>query len=425
MRKYKPKQVEVENKELALRNSNGDIAIIPVKYRDQVQSMMANEDYAGIDQLVSTLPKVADKAQQGTVVGNPPQNRTDSLANVFLDRKEQERKKNMEKGEAIVLDRKNVDVSSGIKSVVEDNAGTALTVGGTYSAFLAGKHGVDAYRRNQFGQSATSLERQWRKTAALGVGSPTAPEAMNKAYKDFIKGNQQYSKLPKEEFIKAYQKATEQTKNITGKQIATQVKSAENQAIMKQYLDSKLMPKAPPPPATTPPVAAPTTATTAPVKSMTTGAPFAAKPLPQNASQLNRFKAVQQTVNSATPIKRAYVSPGMTQYTPAKGTYANYGKLEKEIKGKQTNKMSINPKIFGDAVAINLALEGYKNYNQIVKTLYGGGDDGEKAPFDMMLDDKGNEIPYKNKQQIDKNMLYGTRQKGEKIQRKSARTYKK
>lgn len=68
------KQVEVEGGELAIRNSNGDIAIIPKKYRLEVEGMIKDGCHSCIDKFVSSLPKMHDYAQDGTVI--PDDNKT-------------------------------------------------------------------------------------------------------------------------------------------------------------------------------------------------------------------------------------------------------------------------------------------------------------------------------------------------------------
>jgi hypothetical protein len=70
--KEKPKsehkiEVEAENGELVLRNSNGDVSIIPAKYKLEVQDMIKNGCHKCIDDLVSKLPKSPDKAPTGGI----------------------------------------------------------------------------------------------------------------------------------------------------------------------------------------------------------------------------------------------------------------------------------------------------------------------------------------------------------------------
>ena len=62
------KKVEVEGGELAIQNSNGDIAIVPKKYAIEVQGMIDDGCNDCIDDFVSKLPKESDYAEDGTVV---------------------------------------------------------------------------------------------------------------------------------------------------------------------------------------------------------------------------------------------------------------------------------------------------------------------------------------------------------------------
>lgn len=65
-------QVEAEGRELVLRNSHGDMAIIPKKYRQEALDMIKEGCHGCLDNLISTLPKVSDYAKDGTVFGIPP-----------------------------------------------------------------------------------------------------------------------------------------------------------------------------------------------------------------------------------------------------------------------------------------------------------------------------------------------------------------
>lgn len=65
-------KVEVEGGELAIKNGNGDIVIIPKKYRIEVEDMIEEECWGCIDKLVSTLPNIADFAQEGSVIPKNP-----------------------------------------------------------------------------------------------------------------------------------------------------------------------------------------------------------------------------------------------------------------------------------------------------------------------------------------------------------------
>ncbi len=64
------KQINVEGRELALRNSNGDIVIVPKKDRDKVQKLISDKCWDCVDSYVSGLPTMSDYAQDGTVVPN-------------------------------------------------------------------------------------------------------------------------------------------------------------------------------------------------------------------------------------------------------------------------------------------------------------------------------------------------------------------
>jgi hypothetical protein len=61
-------QVEVEGGELALKNSFGDIVIIPKKNRLEVEDMIREKCWACIDAFVNTLPVMEDYAEDGTIV---------------------------------------------------------------------------------------------------------------------------------------------------------------------------------------------------------------------------------------------------------------------------------------------------------------------------------------------------------------------
>ena len=62
--------VEAEKNELILRNETGDYAIIPAKHRAEVQGMIKDNCHGCIDSLVSTLPVMADYAEDGTLFPN-------------------------------------------------------------------------------------------------------------------------------------------------------------------------------------------------------------------------------------------------------------------------------------------------------------------------------------------------------------------
>ena len=66
------KQIQAEGGEIILRNSKGDIAIIPAKYRLEAMDMVREGCHGCLDELIETLPKYADKAEDGSVYGDPP-----------------------------------------------------------------------------------------------------------------------------------------------------------------------------------------------------------------------------------------------------------------------------------------------------------------------------------------------------------------
>ncbi len=62
--------IEVEGKELAIRNSNGDIVIIPKDKANWVKDKIKNKCTHCIDEYVSTLPILSDYAQDGSLFPN-------------------------------------------------------------------------------------------------------------------------------------------------------------------------------------------------------------------------------------------------------------------------------------------------------------------------------------------------------------------
>ena len=54
------KDLEIEDGELILTNSHGDTAIIPRKYRKEVQDMVEDGCHGCIDDFVSKLPRYDD-----------------------------------------------------------------------------------------------------------------------------------------------------------------------------------------------------------------------------------------------------------------------------------------------------------------------------------------------------------------------------
>ena len=68
------KRIEAEKNELVLQNESGDYAIIPANRRAEVQKLLDEGCYDCIDKIVSELPAMADYANEGTVVSDPPSN---------------------------------------------------------------------------------------------------------------------------------------------------------------------------------------------------------------------------------------------------------------------------------------------------------------------------------------------------------------
>jgi hypothetical protein len=62
------KQIEVEGGELAIRNSHGDIVIIPKKNRIEVEGMIKDKCWSCVDAFVDTLPVMADYAEDGSLI---------------------------------------------------------------------------------------------------------------------------------------------------------------------------------------------------------------------------------------------------------------------------------------------------------------------------------------------------------------------
>jgi len=62
------KNIEVENGEIAIRNKNGDIAIIPKGKANSVRQMIKLGKHNFIDTIVNNLPKEKDYAEDGTVI---------------------------------------------------------------------------------------------------------------------------------------------------------------------------------------------------------------------------------------------------------------------------------------------------------------------------------------------------------------------
>jgi len=68
------KQINVEGSEIALKNSNGDIVIVPKKDRSKVEQFIKTECWRCVDNYVSGLPKMSNYAKDGSVItdGDPP-----------------------------------------------------------------------------------------------------------------------------------------------------------------------------------------------------------------------------------------------------------------------------------------------------------------------------------------------------------------
>jgi hypothetical protein len=61
--------VEVEHGEIAIKNKNGDIVIVPKEKSLTVRKMIESSMHSSIDAIVATLPTIGDKAQDGKVIG--------------------------------------------------------------------------------------------------------------------------------------------------------------------------------------------------------------------------------------------------------------------------------------------------------------------------------------------------------------------
>lgn len=64
------KNIEVEGGEIAIRNSHGDLAIIPKDKRDWVKQKLSEGCHSCIDSLVETLPVMEDYASDGSIMPN-------------------------------------------------------------------------------------------------------------------------------------------------------------------------------------------------------------------------------------------------------------------------------------------------------------------------------------------------------------------
>ena len=62
------KTIEAEGRELVLRNSYGDIIIVPKKDRELILGYLKKECHSCIDEYAQKLPTMKDYAQGGTQV---------------------------------------------------------------------------------------------------------------------------------------------------------------------------------------------------------------------------------------------------------------------------------------------------------------------------------------------------------------------
>lgn len=65
------KTIEVEGGEIAIQNSHGDIAIIPIKDVDKVKEKIDTDCHDCLDEYVSSLPKMKDYAEDGSLIPSP------------------------------------------------------------------------------------------------------------------------------------------------------------------------------------------------------------------------------------------------------------------------------------------------------------------------------------------------------------------
>lgn len=64
------KRIEIEGGEIAIRNSNGDFAIIPRHKRSAFMALYESDNFVAIDKMVSSLPRMVDYAADGAVMPN-------------------------------------------------------------------------------------------------------------------------------------------------------------------------------------------------------------------------------------------------------------------------------------------------------------------------------------------------------------------
>lgn len=86
-------KLEVEGGEVAIKNKNGDTAIIPKNKVKYIESLIQSGKHDKVDSFVSMLPKMVSKAGDGTVVAegedpvNPPPPRRTAADNLELQQK--------------------------------------------------------------------------------------------------------------------------------------------------------------------------------------------------------------------------------------------------------------------------------------------------------------------------------------------------
>lgn len=65
-------KIEAQGKEAIIRNSNGDVAIIPIQHVREVMDMIKDGCHGCIDKYVSGLPKASNYAEDGTIIPDNP-----------------------------------------------------------------------------------------------------------------------------------------------------------------------------------------------------------------------------------------------------------------------------------------------------------------------------------------------------------------
>jgi hypothetical protein len=76
------KHIEVESGEIAVKNSHGDIAIIPKKQKYKIMKAIREGRFSDVDKFVEGLPTVSDYAQEGGIY--PPE--YESISKVLSQR---------------------------------------------------------------------------------------------------------------------------------------------------------------------------------------------------------------------------------------------------------------------------------------------------------------------------------------------------